>query len=619
MARQEAVNLARQWRNRRDSAPAYVKWAEQIQTELSIGSMKVESEALARAETFPAAETRLQGLIEEALLKRVTTSLLDLIRTRIDGFWSIQKPEIKTRWEVILNAGRVLQEAARIESALKGKQWTASKLFAEYVYGDQPWCSLDTAHRHFERDVQRYDLRPQQHEALQRLIAQASARYTDMVNRLAELFVPAYKDEDFTLADVPLQANIYRDYVAERVRRGRVAYILVDAFRFEMAREFAALLAATEPNWKVQLTPALATPPTITDVGMAALMPGAEDGIALTFERGALVPQIGGKNVRTAKARMERIKKAVGAEIVETTLDEIAPLRKWALSQLVAKARVVVVTASDDIDGLGENMPQKARHSLNEIFSLLRRGLATLAGSDIGITEIIVTADHGFILADPLDEGQKIDPPGGGSNSLLKRRVWIGVGGDSHPSTLRTPLSAFGIGGKLELVTPIGLAAFKVQGGNSAYFHGGLALQEVVIPVLTISAVGAAAEPSPVTLDWKLSIGSPKITSPFVSITIEAAASKLWAFEPPLVHVELRSGSQAVSEPVSATYGFDEVTKDVKLRVRDEAATIIEKNTVTVQLFEKSVTAVDAYVLNAATGAVLASLSNIPVSLNLFE
>ncbi|MBK8030407.1 MAG: PglZ domain-containing protein [Chloroflexi bacterium] len=324
VARAAAVELARQWRNRRDSAPAYIKWAGQIQTELSLSAIEIGVDALARSETFPAAETRLQVLIEEALLKRVSTPFLDLVRTRIGGFWSMQKPEIKTRWEVILNAGRVLQEAGRIETALKGKQWTASKLFAEYVYGDNAWCGLDTAHRHLERDVHRYDLNPEQHASLQRLIAQASAQYAAMINRLAELFVPAYKDEDFTLADVQLQADIYRSFVAERVRKGRVAYILVDAFRFEMAREFVTLLTSAEPGWGVQITPALATPPTITDVGMAALMPGAEDGITLTFEKGALVPQIGGKAVRTAKARMERIKTAVGAEIVETTLDEIA-------------------------------------------------------------------------------------------------------------------------------------------------------------------------------------------------------------------------------------------------------------------------------------------------------
>jgi hypothetical protein len=616
VARAAAVELARQWRNRRDSAPAYIKWAGQIQTELSLSAIEIGVDALARSETFPAAETRLQVLIEEALLKRVSTPFLDLVRTRIGGFWSIQKPEIKTRWEVILNAGRVLQEAGRIETALKGKQWTASKLFAEYVYGENAWCGLDTAHRHLERDVHRYDLNPEQHASLQRLIAQASAQYAAMINRLAELFVPAYKDEDFTLADVQLQADIYRSFVAERIRKGRVAYILVDAFRFEMAREFVSLLTSAEPGWGVQITPALATPPTITDVGMAALMPGAEDGITLTFERGALVPQIGGKAVRTAKARMERIKTAVGAEIVETTLDEIAPLRKPALSRKLAEAQVVVVTASDDIDGLGENMPQKARRSLDDVFSLLRRGLSALAAA--GIPEIVVTADHGFILADRLDDGQKIDAPGGDQASLLKRRVWVGVGGDSHPSTMRTPLSAFGIGGKLELVTPVGVAAFKVQGGNSEYFHGGLALQEVVIPVLVVSPIGAVAE-APPALKWNLTLGSAKITSPFVSVAIDAVASELWSFEPPLVRIELRSGGQAVSVPVSATYGFDDATKDVRLRISDTATRSIETNTVTVQLTEKSIAATDVCLLNAVTGAVLANILNIPVSLNLFE
>jgi len=618
IARDAAADLAKQWRNRRDIAPAYVEWSAQIQTEIGISALNVSLDALAQSETFSAAEVRLQMMMEEALLKRPTAALIELIRGRIAGFWSAQKPEVKTRWEVILNAGRVLQEVGRIETALKGKQWTASKLFGQYVYGESPWCGLDTAQRHLERDIHRYDLNPQQHDALQRLIAQASQQYATMINRLAELFVQAYKDEEFELADVQLQADVYRDFVAPRVRSGRVAYVLVDAFRYEMAHEFVSLLAASDPNWDVQITPALATPPTITDVGMAALMPGAENGIILTLEKGALVPQIGGKSLRTAKARLERISVAVGAEIVVTTLDDLAPLRKPALSKKLNEARVVVVTASDDIDGLGENMPQKARRSLDDVLNLLRRGLAALATA--GIQEIIVTADHGFILADRLDDSQKIDAPSGDQQGLLKRRVWVGVGGDSHPATMRTPLSAFGIGGKLELVTPIGLSVFKVQGGNSEYFHGGLALQEIVIPVMVVSSNNAVSAGVPPKLEWKLRLGSSKITSPYISVTIEVVSNMLLPFDsfnPPIIRVEIRDNQQALSVPVSASYGFQDATKDVRLKL-DEATRQIEKNTVMVYLSEKPGSAiVELHLLDATTGQSLANLKNIPV--NLFE
>ena len=55
------------------------------------------------------------------------------------------------------------------------------------------------------------------------------------------------------------------------------------------------------------------------------------------------------------------------------------------------------------------------------------------------------------------------------------------------PGCMRTPIASFGLSGDLELVTPYGLAWFKVQGGSMVYSHGGLSLQEIVVPVLMVS------------------------------------------------------------------------------------------------------------------------------------
>jgi len=614
-ALEAAADLARQWRNRRDIAPSYVKLSAKIESEIAISTLDLSLDVLAKSATFAVAEMRLQTLVEEALVKRPTAAVIDIVRQRIGGFWSSQKPEIKTRWEVVYDAGSVLQEVGRIETALKGKQWSASKLFAEYAYGDTPWCTLDTAQRHLERDIYRYDFNLQAHGSLHQLTTRASQQYASMINRLAELFVTAYKDESFELRDIQIQGDIYRDFVAPLTRSGRVAYVLVDAFRYEMAREFVSLLQANEPTWRINLTPALATPPTITDVGMAALMPGAEDGLTLTLDKSNnLIPNIGGKPVRTAKARLERIAVAVGAEPVVTTLDEIAPLLKASLSRKLNEAQLVVVTASDDIDGLGENMPQKARRSMDEVLSLLRRGLAALVNA--GIQHIVIVADHGFILADRLDDSQKIDAPGDG---LLKRRVWVGVGGDSHNAVIRTSLSSFGIGGKLELVTPIGLSAFKVAGGNMEYFHGGLALQEIVIPVLVVSPTPSVSSPEAPKLNWILTLGSQKITSPYISVTLETAPSMFPLIDAPTVRAELRASQQVLSVPISASYGFQDATKDVRLSL-NENKTGIEKNTITLYLSEKpSTPTVELHLLDANTGVTLHSVKPIDVIPSLFD
>src|SRR5690606_25273904 len=124
-----------------------------------------------------------------------TDRLVELASQRLGGFWSLHDPVVKTRWEVILSAGRVLLEAARISNALKGKQWSAEFLVARYAYGEAgegPWCALDTAQRHLERDFHRFELEPQQHKSLLQLVAHARQQYAQTSNSLASRFVQAY-------------------------------------------------------------------------------------------------------------------------------------------------------------------------------------------------------------------------------------------------------------------------------------------------------------------------------------------------------------------------------------------------------------------------------------------
>ena len=52
-----------------------------------------------------------------------------------------------------------------------------------------------------------------------------------------------------------------------------------------------------------------------------------------------------------------------------------------------------------------------------------------------------------------------IDTPGG-KTAALKRRVWVGQGGADLRGILRASLSAFGIGGDLEIATPWNLSCF---------------------------------------------------------------------------------------------------------------------------------------------------------------
>ncbi len=613
VARQSAADLAQAWRNRRDLAVSYVHWAGRVQAEIGLGSLDLDLDALARTETFSASEARLQREVEIALAKRPNSRLVELAIARLGGFWSAQQPEIKARWEVILDAGQVLVEASRVESALKGKKWSAGALLSNYALGDQPWCNLDTAQRHLERDFHRFELDVQQHESLIRLVAQARQRYAAVSDHLAELFTRAYAADQFELPNVLLQADVYREVVAPAAESGRVAYILVDALRFEMARELISIL---EPGWAHELIPALATPPTITEIGMAALMPGAEKGLTvMPAEGNKLAAVVADNTLKTRQARLAYFQATVGEGVAVARLDQLAPLSDTHLRQTLKSAKVVVVTATEEIDGLCENNPALARRMLDDVLNQLRRAIKALFS--LGIQTVVISADHGYLFGQELSAGTKIDAPGG-KTATLKRRVWVGQGGAKSPSFLRAPLSAFGIGGNLEIATPWNLSCFKVKGGAMEYFHGGLSLQELVIPVLSVRL---AVAPAPVTVarvQWTLTLGSHTISTRFLSVTVEGRSEELLPIEPPAIQVEVRAGNQPISVPVSASCGFQEATKDVQLTLDADELRSIAKNTVTLMITETPpVDEVTVHLLDATTGVSLARLDHVPFAIAL--
>lgn len=613
VAREAAVALARTWRVRRDLAESYVHWAERVQTEIGLGSLELNLEALASTETFATSEARLQVEVEKALTKRPSPPLLELAEARLNGFWSAQKPEVKTRWEVIIDAGRVLVEAAHVENALKGKVWSAEALLSGYAFGDKPWCHLDSVQRHLERDYSRFDLDPHKHGSLIQLVAKARQRYASVSNDLAELFSRAYVSDQFEVSGVLLQVDIYKEVVAPAAKTERLAYILVDALRFEMARELLSILAS---DWSHDLTLALATPPTVTEVGMAALMPGAEKGMTITAAGGnRLAAIVAGRTLQTRQDRVDHFKAAVGESVAATSLDQLAPLSDTQLSQAIRSAQVVLVTATEEIDGLCENNPALARRMLDDVLNQLRRGIKTLFA--LGLQTVIISADHGYLFGEKLTAGQAIDAPGG-KTAALKRRVWVGQGGAQLPGVLRSPLSAFGLGGELELATPQNLSCFKVKGGGTQYFHGGLSLQELVIPVLTVRR-GATPEPAAVAqVQWTLTLGSTTISTRFLSVTVTGRTQELLPIELPVVRVEVRAGEQPISAPVSASYGFQEATKDVQLALESDEPRLIAPNTVTLMITETpDVDRMTVYLLDAATGVSLARLEDVPFAITL--
>ncbi len=624
--RAACLDLARTWRRLRDLDESYTRAASRIEQELQLGGIEFELEQIRDCETFAAIEDALQTAVESALLVNPSDALLTFVQQRKTGYWSTHQPEIAARWELVLVAAQLLHVAGRIEAALKPFSLSASELFRAYTEGEHPWCELDTFQRRLEYRGWGFDFDDAWHQTLLHLTHRARQRYMEVGGLLAERFVRALQQDQFRLPGFRTQRETFSSVVAPALREGKTAYLLVDALRFELARELVRDLG---DGYRVTLLAGLGTVPSITEIGMAALMPGAEgETQVVPTGQGKVGLKVGETVLKDRKSRLEWLKqRAPQANAGKPTRVFVTRLEDFPFSKKDIKAGIeladLVVMTSQELDELGEtDNLMLVRTMMDGILVNLRRAIRRLA--ELGCKTMIVTADHGFLLGDELGEDMKLDAPGGETLDL-HRRVWVGRGGAAGgTSFLRAPLSAFGLSHDptLEIAVPWGFAGFKASGGSLAYFHGGLAPQEIVVPMVEIVPTASASPVASGAIAWTLTPGSKKISTRFCTVQISGQRNGLFdaISALPRVRVEIKAGKDVLSTPIAASYGFSEATYDVQLEFAGEASRDLVSNTVTLMITrEPSQPAilVSIHLLDAVTGRELARLDKIEMAITI--
>jgi len=493
---------------------------------------------------------------------------------------------------------------------LKKPPSTIPALIKHYAEGSIPWCLLDTHHRHMETRWHNFDPGEQQ-QGLEKLIVKARQRYTEIGSQLSKHFVTQLSKAKHPVKGIRRQVEIFDALIQPKQEEEKIAYLWVDALRFEMARELCEVLGE---DFKIEIEPAIATAPTITEIGMASLLPKASSGKIVSVGNGKLALDINGTVIKDRKDRVNFLKQNAYVDFFEAKLDDLLPKPTKKIREGIKNAQLVLIT-SQEIDELCEqdNITQ-ARRQMDGVLVDLRRGVRVLA--DLGIQTIVLVADHGHLFAEELTEDMKIEAPGG-DTADLHRRVWVGVGGTSEPSYVRFPLSELGIDSEFDIAAPYTFACFKSKGGARAYFHGGLSPQELIIPVVTMSPTAQAKAGPPTGIDWTLTAGTPKLTTRFFSVQVAGKQSgSLFGMEAPKVRVEIRAKGKCVSRPVSASYGFEDGAGEVQLLVMEDDSKKIEPNTIAVMLVEEISKTVSVVLLDASSGVELATLDKLEVAIS---
>lgn len=275
--------------------------------------------------------------------------------------------------------------------------------------------------------------------------------------------------------EVEEQVDFYRDYITHADNREFV--IISDALRYEVAAELAEQLRR-ETQAQVELSGIQGIFPTITKFGMAALLPHKE----LTAEVRSDKLYVLADGTLTESNYREKILKTANPESVALKCDDIIKAKRAERSEWV-KGKNVVYIYHDTIDTASHTDDADVFSACDEAIQEIKN-LIRIIVNDFGATNIIVTADHGFLYTyEPLTENDKVDKFSFKGKDVEYGRRYAIMQSGAKPDFL-LPIKFLEGKTEFEAFAPRDSVRIKMNGGGLNFVHGGISLQEMVVPVI---------------------------------------------------------------------------------------------------------------------------------------
>lgn len=512
-ARDLVHDLCERLRDDRRAQNSYFQRAEMVEKDLNLPALCRGIEPLGVRNTFPFQERAALSQAADALRREDMDRLGGLLRQHGESIWAT-RGENEAQWTLISSASDLVQACDQAGLDLPGRSRTLDDL-VDYYAGSL--SELDRLQREFEEaavDV----LNPQApaHE----VIEYARDTYRKVADKVQDLFIRHVEKVGWPLLGRLSNTEVFDNLVAPSLMESghRVAYFLVDAMRYELGAQLAREL---QDAGQVGVQIACAQMPTVTLVGMASLMPKAEQGLRLLNKDGELLPALGDRTLGGLRDRMVTLRGLYGQRFAETDLSSF--VRE---AGQIDPAVELLVLRSNEMDSDFESNPESAPGLISHTFQKIRAAIDRLR--EFGFQEAVLASDHGFFLNTAMGPGDVCSKPSG-TWVEVHGRALLGDG-SSDAANLVLGAAALGIKGDFHQVAiPRALVAYRA---GQPYFHGGLSLQEALVPVISIhlrQAERGFATRLTVSLTYRRD--SKKVTTHLPVIDVEGISADLFAGE----------------------------------------------------------------------------------------
>lgn len=276
-----------------------------------------------------------------------------------------------------------------------------------------------------------------------------------------------------------------RHFFEERVLSGadgakKTLVIVSDALRYEVAAELAERLER-DTKGTADLHSMQSVFPSITEFGMAALLPHN----TMSYDWNAGVVSCNSLPAMNTKER-EAVLQARKPSSRAIQSKDLISAKRADRKALVGDAEVVYVY-HNKIDVTGEEYSTErdvfaaCDTAIDDLVALVK-----IAANDLGISRVVITADHGFIYTrDALAEREKVGKADIGADTVKLGRRYAILDDIETDDTLFVKMNMDDIsGGEYIGLAPRECVRIKKAGPGECYVHGGVSLQELCVPVI---------------------------------------------------------------------------------------------------------------------------------------
>jgi hypothetical protein len=491
-------------RKHADYQELYIDRATAIECELKLESICTSITKLGQRDTFPFEEKCYLKQAIQALLTDDGDLTRKIVSEHANSVWSANS-DSQVNWELVKSSQRLLETCNDLERELPTFSKNQTDLIEFY---QSSLRRADQLHREFEQAVNDCS---EVEDLMLGVIDLVRKHYRDLIESVQLKFTHFVNSVGWPPQGFMSNTQVFDSKVEPLLKNGgnRVAYLMVDALRYELGYELNKQLVEDADS---QLSVAFATLPSITPVGMASLLPGAYDKLSVHLDEGKTKPLFDDKPVADVSLRMGVFSAQYGDRFQEMPLKDFV---KMAKKKTISSNVELLVLRSTEIDSYFENHPEDAPAMMQRELKQIRQAVNKLQTQ--GFQKVFIVTDHGFYMNNAQEAGDVVSKPDT-TWKVEHQRILLGNGNlDSHHYNL----TAEQAGIKTDITRFAGPRSLAPYRRGMLYYHGGLSIQECLVPVIEITLKQNSMKSTKiasVSLNYKN--GAKRITARFAVIEL---------------------------------------------------------------------------------------------------